>query len=397
MFYLENQDLSNKRVIIRVDLNVPLDKNSSVTDNTRIEACKETVNTVIKLGGSCVLISHLGRPKGKEKRLSLKNIVETVSAVVDRPVLFHEDCIGRDAEKATLLLKPGQIILMENLRFYDEETEGSMTFAENLSKLGDVYINDAFGTSHREHASTALIAKFFKGKKFAGKLLQKELEVINEIAEKGKKPVLAILGGAKVSSKLKILYNLIHKVDKIIIGGGMAYTFIKAKGGNIGNSLFEDELITSAKEILKIAEESGKEIVLPDDSIASTDFDKNDQIKTFKSGEIEDGWMGLDIGSRSIEKFNQTILSSNTVFWNGPMGVFEKEQFSKGTKSICTSLKQAKEKGVNVIVGGGDSIAALKKLGNKEWVTYISTGGGALLESLEGKTLPGVKALSNDY
>ena len=397
MFYLENQDLSNKRVIIRVDLNVPLDKNSSVTDTTRIEACKETVNTVIKLGGSCVLISHLGRPKGKEKTLSLKNIVETVSAVMDRPVLFHEDCIGRDAEKATLLLKPGQIILMENLRFYDEETEGSMTFAENLSKLGDVYINDAFGTSHREHASTALIAKFFKGKKFAGKLLQKELEVINEIAEKGKKPVLAILGGAKVSSKLKILYNLIHKVDKIIIGGGMAYTFIKAKGGNIGNSLFEDGLITNAKEILKIAEESGKEIVLPDDSIASTDFDKNDQIKTFKSGEIEDGWMGLDIGSRSIEKFNQTILSSNTVFWNGPMGVFEKEQFSKGTKSICTSLKQAKEKGVNVIVGGGDSIAALKKLGNKEWVTYISTGGGALLESLEGKTLPGVKALSNDY
>jgi phosphoglycerate kinase len=397
MFYLENQDLSNKRVIIRVDLNVPLDKNRSVTDTTRIEACKETVNTVIKLGGSCVLISHLGRPKGKEKTLSLKNIVETVSSVIGRPILFHEDCIGRDAEKATSLLKPGQIILMENLRFYEEETEGSMTFAENLSKLGDVYINDAFGTSHREHASTALIAKFFKGKKFAGKLLQKELEVINEIAENGKKPILAILGGAKVSSKLKILYNLIHKVDKIIIGGGMAYTFIKAKGGEIGNSLFEEGLIANAKEILKIAEELGKEVVLPDDSIASTDFENNDQIKTFKSGEIEEGWMGLDIGSRSIEKFNQTILSSNTVFWNGPMGVFEKEQFSKGTKSICTSLKQAKENGVNVIVGGGDSIAALKKLGNKEWVTYISTGGGALLESLEGKTLPGVKALSNDY
>ena len=397
MFYLENQDLSNKRVIIRVDLNVPLDKNSKVTDTTRIEACKETVNTVIELGGSCVLISHLGRPKGKDKKLSLKNIVNTVSIIMGRPVLFHEDCIGIDAEKVTSGLKPGEIILMENLRFYDNETEGSMTFAESLSKLGDVYVNDAFGTSHREHASTALIAKFFKGKKFAGKLLQKELEVINEIAEKGKKPVLAILGGAKVSSKLKILYNLILKVDKIIIGGGMAYTFIKAKGGNIGNSLFEEELLTNAKEILKIAEESGKEIVLPDDTIASTDFDNNDQIKTFKSGEIEDGWMGLDIGSSSIEKFNQTILSSNTVFWNGPMGVFEKELFSKGTKSICTSLKRAKEKGVNVIVGGGDSIAALKKLGNKEWVTYISTGGGALLESLEGKTLPGVKALSNDY
>ena len=397
MFYLENQDLSNKRVIIRVDLNVPLDKNSKVTDTTRIEACKGTVNTVIELGGSCVLISHLGRPKGKEKKLSLKNIVDTVSIIMGRPVLFHKDCIGIDAEKATSVLKPGEIILMENLRFYDNEIEGDMTFAESLSKLGDVYVNDAFGTSHREHASTALIAKFFKGKKFAGKLLQKELEVINEIAEKGKKPVLAILGGAKVSSKLKILYNLIQKVDKIIIGGGMAYTFIKAKGGNIGNSLFEEELLTNAKEILKIAKESGKEIVLPDDTIASTDFDNNDQIKTFKSGEIEDGWMGLDIGSSSIEKFNQTILSSNTVFWNGPMGVFEKEQFSKGTTSICVSLKQAKENGINVIVGGGDSIAALKKLGNKEWVTYISTGGGALLESLEGKTLPGVKALSNDY
>ena len=259
MFYLENQDLSNKRVIIRVDLNVPLDKNSKVTDTTRIEACKGTVNTVIELGGSCVLISHLGRPKGKEKKLSLKNIVDTVSIIMGRPVLFHEDCIGIDAEKATSVLKPGEIILMENLRFYDNEIEGDMTFAESLSKLGDVYVNDAFGTSHREHASTALIAKFFKGKKFAGKLLQKELEVINEIAEKGKKPVLAILGGAKVSSKLKILYNLIQKVDKIIIGGGMAYTFIKAKGGNIGNSLFEEELLTNAKEILKIAKtKSGK-------------------------------------------------------------------------------------------------------------------------------------------
>ena len=231
MFYLENQDLSNKRVIIRVDLNVPLDKKSRVTDTTRIEACKDTVNTVIKLGGSCVLISHLGRPQGKQQKLSLKNIVDTVSVVMGRPVLFHEDCIGKDAEKATSLLNPGQIILMENLRFYDDETEGSMAFAKNLSKLGDVYVNDAFGTSHREHSSTALIAKFFKGKKFAGKLLQKELEVINEIAEKGKKPVLAILGGAKVSSKLKILYNLIHKVDKIIIGGEWLTLLLRPKEG----------------------------------------------------------------------------------------------------------------------------------------------------------------------
>ena len=287
-------------------------------------------------------------------------------------------------------------MLMENVRFYEEETTGDTGFAQSLSKLGDIYINDAFGTCHREHSSTAVISKFFPGKKFAGKLLQKELEVISQIADEGKKPVLAILGGAKVSSKLKILYNLIHKVDRIIIGGGMAYTFIRAKGGTTGNSLFEEELIENAKEILTIAEESGKEIILPEDSLASTDFDNNDKIKTFKTSEIEEGWMGLDIGGESIEKFNKAIISSNTIFWNGPMGVFEKEQFALGTRSICNSLKQAKEKGVNVIVGGGDSIAALKKLGNKEWVTYISTGGGALLESLEGKILPGVKALSDD-
>ena len=397
MFYLENQDLTNKKVIIRVDLNVPLDSRNLVTDTSRIEACTETVEKVISLGGSCILLSHLGRPKGRDIKLSLKHVVDTVAKVLKKPILFHEDCIGDEAEKATSILKPGQIMLMENLRFYEQETKGDLEFAESLSKLGDVYINDAFGTSHREHSSTAVIAKFFKGKKFAGKLLQKELEVINQIAEQGKKPVLAILGGAKVSSKLKILYNLIYKVDKIIIGGGMAYTFIKAKGGNIGNSLYEEELINNAKEILETAKELGKEIILPEDTVASTDFHSNDKIKIFKTSEIEDGWMGLDIGHRSIEKFNKVISSSKTVFWNGPMGVFEKENFAHGTKSICLSIKQAKENGVNVIVGGGDSIAALKKLGNKEWVSYISTGGGALLESLEGKILPGVKALSNDY
>jgi len=397
MFNLDSQDFTNKKVIIRVDLNVPLDKNNKVTDTTRIEACIETVDKVIKLGGSCILLSHLGRPKGKDDKLSLKHIVNTVSLILKRPVLFHKDCIGSKAELATSLLEPGQIMLMENVRFYEEEITGDKGFAESLSKLGDVFINDAFGTCHRKHSSTAVIAKFFNGKKFAGKLLQKELEVISQIAEEGKKPVLAILGGAKVSSKLKILYNLIHKVDKIIIGGGMAYTFIRAKGGTIGNSLFEEELIENAKEILTIAEESGKEIILPEDSLASKDFDNNDSIKTFKTSEIEEGWMGLDIGEKSIEKFNKVILSSNTIFWNGPMGVFEKEKFSPGTRSICNSLKQAKEQGVNVIVGGGDSIAALKKLGNKEWVTYISTGGGALLESLEGKILPGVKALSDDF
>ena len=391
---LEKQDLKNKKVIVRVDLNVPLDDNDNVTDTTRIVACKETVDLILEKGGLCILISHLGRPKGKENKFSLKKIVDTVSSVLNHPVFFYEDCVGQGAKEAISKLDQGSIILMENLRFYEEETLGDRVFAKNLSELGDIYVNDAFGTCHREHASTAVIAEYFENKKFAGKLLQKELEAINQIANNGKKPVLAILGGAKVSSKLSILYNLIKNVDKIIIGGGMAYTFIKAKGGQIGNSLVEEELITNAQEILRLAQKLDKKIILPVDTKASKDFDNNDQISTFNSEEIEDGWMGLDIGEKSMEIFHQEILTSNTIFWNGPMGVFEKELFSEGTSSICNSLREAKEKGVNVIVGGGDSIAALKKLGKEEWVGYISTGGGALLESLEGKTLPGVKALT---
>ena len=396
MNLLQNQKLNNKKAIIRVDLNVPLNEKKEVTDYTRIEAIKETVNFVIDNGGSCILLSHLGRPKGKEENLSLKHILGPVSKTLDKPVVFFQDCIGEEAEQATKKLQPGEIILMENLRFYKEETDGDKLFAEKLSRLGDLYINDAFGTCHREHASTAVIAKYFPNEKYVGKLLQKELEAISQIAEHGEKPVLAILGGAKVSSKLNILYNLIKKVDKIIIGGGMAYTFIAAQGGKIGESLIEEDLIENAKEILEIANSLNKEIILPDDIKASTDFDQNDLIKTFDSNKIENGWMGLDIGSKTIEKFNQAILSSKTIFWNGPVGVFEKEAFLEGTRSICNSLKEAKTLGVNVIVGGGDSIAALKKLGKEDWVSYISTGGGALLESLEGKTLPGVKALLNE-
>ena len=396
MNLLQNQKLNNKKAIIRVDLNVPLNEKKEVTDYTRIEAIKETVNFVIDNGGSCILLSHLGRPKGKDESLSLKHILGPVSKTLDKPVVFFQDCIGEEAEQATKKLQPGEIILMENLRFYKEETDGDKLFAEKLSRLGDLYINDAFGTCHREHASTALIAKYFPNEKYVGKLLQKELEAISQIAEHGEKPVLAILGGAKVSSKLNILYNLIKKVDKIIIGGGMAYTFIAAQGGKIGESLIEEDLIENAKEILEIANSLNKEIILPDDIKASTDFDQNDLIKTFDSNKIENGWMGLDIGTKTIEKFNQAILSSKTIFWNGPVGVFEKEAFLEGTRSICNSLKEAKTLGVNVIVGGGDSIAALKKLGKEDWVSYISTGGGALLESLEGKTLPGVKALLNE-
>ena len=396
MNLLQNQKLNNKKAIIRVDLNVPLNEKKEVTDYTRIEAIKETVNFVIDNGGSCILLSHLGRPKGKDENFSLKHILGPVSKTLDKPVVFFQDCIGEEAEQATKKLQPGEIILMENLRFYKEETDGDMLFSEKLSRLGDLYINDAFGTCHREHASTAVIAKYFPNEKYVGKLLQKELEAISQIAEHGEKPVLAILGGAKVSSKLNILYNLIKKVDKIIIGGGMAYTFIAAQGGKIGESLIEEDLIENAKEILEIANSLNKEIILPDDIKASTDFDQNDLIKTFDSNKIENGWMGLDIGTKTIEKFNQAILSSKTIFWNGPVGVFEKEAFLEGTRSICNSLKEAKTIGVNVIVGGGDSIAALKKLGKEDWVSYISTGGGALLESLEGKTLPGVKALLNE-
>ena len=396
MNLLQNQKFNNKKAIIRVDLNVPLNEKKEVTDYTRIEAIKETVNFVIDNGGSCILLSHLGRPKGKEENLSLKHILGPVSETLDKPVVFFQDCIGEEAEQATKKLQPGEIILMENLRFYKEETDGDKLFAEKLSRLGDLYINDAFGTCHREHASTAVIAKYFPNEKYVGKLLQKELGAISQIAEHGEKPVLAILGGAKVSSKLNILYNLIKKVDKIIIGGGMAYTFIAAQGGKIGESLIEEDLIENAKEILEIANSLNKEIILPDDIKASTDFDQNDLIKTFDSNKIENGWMGLDIGTKTIEKFNQAILSSKTIFWNGPVGVFEKEAFLEGTRSICNSLKEAKTLGVNVIVGGGDSIAALKKLGKEDWVSYISTGGGALLESLEGKTLPGVKALLNE-
>tara|TARA_B100000989_G_scaffold68588_1_gene47764 strand:+ start:7697 stop:8884 length:1188 start_codon:yes stop_codon:yes gene_type:complete len=390
---LEQQDLKNKKVIVRVDLNVPLDDDDNVTDTTRIVACKETVDLILEKGGICILISHLGRPKGKENKFSLKKIIDTVSSVLGRKVFFYEDCIGQGAQEAISKLDKGSIILLENLRFYEEETSGDRVFAKNLSKLGDIYVNDAFGSCHREHASTFVIAEYFENKKFPGMLLKKELDAINQIANNGKKPVLAILGGAKVSSKLGILYNLIKNVDKIIIGGGMAYTFIKAKGGKIGNSLLENELITNAQEILSLAQALDKKIILPIDTIASKDYDNNDQILTFNSKEIEDGWIGLDIGKKSIEMFNQEILSSNTIFWNGPMGVYEKDLFSEGTRSICNSLREAKEKGANVIVGGGDSIAALKKLGKEDWVGYISTGGGALLESLEGKILPGVKAL----
>jgi len=394
MFFLTNQSFRNEKVLIRLDLNVPLDEDLNVTDITRIKACKDTVDFVINSGGACVLMTHLGRPNGKEKELSLSHILKDVSKCLDRKVQFINDCIGDDVEKRVAQMKRGDILLLENLRFYKEETNGDETFAEKLSRLGDVYVNDAFGTCHRKHASTYTVTKYFHKKKYAGKLLEKELHIINKILENGKKPILSILGGAKVSSKLKILNNLIEQVDKIIIAGGMAFTFIKAKGGEIGDSLYEPALINEAKSILEKAEKLNTEIHLPIDVLAGDKFNNSTKEEVFNITKIPPGWSGMDISSKSITAFENIIMSSNTVFWNGPMGVFEKEKFSNGTSQICKILKKAKDEKKYVIVGGGDSIAALNQFGKAIWVDYISTGGGAMLESLEGKILPGVKALN---
>tara|TARA_B100000029_G_scaffold300835_1_gene293771 strand:+ start:833 stop:2017 length:1185 start_codon:yes stop_codon:yes gene_type:complete len=394
MFFLTNQSFRNEKVLIRLDLNVPLDEDLNVTDITRIKACKDTVDFVINSGGACVLMTHLGRPNGKEKELSLSHILKDVSKCLDRKVQFINDCIGDDVEKRVAQMKRGDILLLENLRFYKEETNGDETFAEKLSRLGDAYVNDAFGTCHRKHASTYTVTKYFHKKKYAGKLLEKELHIINKILENGEKPILSILGGAKVSSKLKILNNLIEQVDKIIIAGGMAFTFIKAKGGEIGDSLYEPTLINEAKSILEKAEKLNTEIHLPIDVLAGDKFNNSTKEEVFNITKIPPGWSGMDISSKSITAFENIIMSSNTVFWNGPMGVFEKEKFSNGTSQICKILKKAKDEKKYVIVGGGDSIAALNQFGKAIWVDYISTGGGAMLESLEGKILPGVKALN---
>ncbi len=394
MFFLTNQSFRNEKVLIRLDLNVPLDEDLNVTDITRIKACKDTVDFVINSGGACVLMTHLGRPNGKEKELSLSHILKDVSKCLNRKVQFINDCIGDDVEKRVAQMKRGDILLLENLRFYKEETNGDEAFAEKLSRLGDAYVNDAFGTCHRKHASTYTVTKYFHKKKYAGKLLEKELHIINMILENGKKPILSILGGAKVSSKLKIINNLIEQVDKIIIAGGMAFTFIKAKGGEIGDSLYEPALINEAKSILEKAEKLNTEIHLPIDVLAGDKFNNSTKEEVFNITKIPPGWSGMDISSKSITAFENIIMSSNTVFWNGPMGVFEKEKFSNGTSQICKILKKAKDEKKHVIVGGGDSIAALNQFGKAIWVDYISTGGGAMLESLEGKILPGVKALN---
>ncbi len=394
MATIENFNFENKKALIRVDFNVPLNEEQEVTDTTRIRAAKPTIIKVLEDGGSAILMSHLGRPKGQVNAdLSLKHIVDTVSEIIGVNVLFVDDCVGEKAEEAAASLEPGQILLLENLRFYSEETSGDVAFAESLSKLGDIYVNDAFGTAHRAHASTTVVAQFFEGNKCFGSLLAKEIEAIDKVMTSGEKPVLAILGGAKVSSKITIIENILSKVDHLIIGGGMTYTFVKAQGGTVGDSICEDDKQQLALDILKKAEELGVKIHLPVDVLAADSFSNEANTKTVDVTNIPDGWQGLDAGPVSMQRFKDVVLESKTILWNGPLGVFEMENFSKGTIELGNFIAEATKNGSFSLVGGGDSVAAVKQFGFAEKVSYVSTGGGAMLESLEGKTLPGIAAI----
>jgi len=387
-------DFSNKTVLIRVDFNVPLNEAKKVTDNNRITAAKPTIDAVVNGGGKAVLMSHLGRPNGERNPdLSLSHILSEVEAVMGRKVAFSEQCVGATAKQAVEQLEAGGILLLENLRFHQEETQGDETFAEQLSELADFYINDAFGTAHRAHASTTVVAKHFKGNCCFGSLLAKEIDAIEKVMRTGEKPITAILGGSKVSSKITIIENILDKVDHMIIGGGMAYTFIKAQGGTIGNSICEDDKMELALDILKQAKEKGVEVHLPIDVVTGDDFSNDANTKVFPSNAIEDGWEGLDSGPETQKHSREVLLKSKTILWNGPVGVFEMDTFSKGTINIGNAIADATKNGAFSLVGGGDSVAAVKQFGFEDKVSYVSTGGGAMLESLEGRTLPGIAAI----
>ena len=386
-------DLKNKKAIIRVDFNVPLNDAHQVTDNTRIVAAKPTIDAVLSAGGSCILMSHLGRPKGVTPELSLQHIISAVEEVLGHKVIFAQDSIGEDAQSKAAALKPGEILLLDNLRFHAEETAGDEGFAKALASLADVYINDAFGTAHRAHASTTIIAQYFDQNKAVGNLLEQEIIAIDKVLKTGEKPVLAILGGSKVSSKITIIENILDKVDHLIIGGGMAYTFVKAKGGKVGNSICEDDYLEYTLELLEKAKAKNVQIHLPVDVIATTDFSNDTERKTMNINEIEDGWEGLDAGPISLQNFEKVVLESKTILWNGPLGVFEFSNFANGTIKLGTFIAQSTTAGAFSLVGGGDSVAAVKQFGFADKVSYVSTGGGAMLESLEGKILPGIAAL----
>lgn len=392
MTTVDDFDFKNKKALIRVDFNVPLNDKNEVTDDTRIRSASKTIQKVLKDGGAVVLMSHLGRPEGKETKYSLKNIVSKVSEVLNTEIKFTEDCMGSEAIAASENLKMGEVLLLENLRYHKEEKAGDEKFAKELARHGDIYVNDAFGTAHRAHASTAVIAKFFEDKCF-GYLMAKEIENLDKVLNSKEKPVTAILGGAKISSKITVIENILDNIDNLIIGGGMIFTFIKAQGGNIGNSLVEAEYEKTALEILEKAKEKNVNVYLPTDCVVADEFAANANLHVEEVGKIAEPWMGLDIGPETITQFSAVIKASKILLWNGPMGVFEFDNFSGGTKAIGLAVGEATLKGAYSLVGGGDSVAAVKKfnLGNK--VSYISTGGGAMLEMLEGKTLPGVAAI----
>ncbi len=391
---LEKINFENKKALIRVDFNVPLNNQFDVTDTTRIEAAKPTIQYILQQGGSVILMSHLGRPKGIEEKFSLKHIVPTVEKVLGHKVQFVDDCIGEKVSKKAKELQAGEILLLENLRFYPEEKKGDKEFAKKLSELADNYVNDAFGTAHRAHASTTIIAQFFdKNHKAFGKLLEKEVVSIKKALDEGQKPVTAIIGGAKVSSKIGVIENLLNKVDNLIVVGGMAYTFLKSLGNNIGDSIVEDDKLELASKILSEAKKKGVNLILPVDLLIANDFSNDADTKVVSANNIPNGWQGLDIGPKTIENLDKIIQDSKTIIWNGPAGVFEFEKFAQGTENIGLSIGKASEKGAYSLVGGGDSVAAVKKLKLVDKISYISTGGGALLEMLEGKKLPGIKAL----
>ena len=390
---LQDFNFKNKKAVIRVDFNVPLDENFHVTDTTRIEAAKPTIDKIIADGGSVILMSHLGRPKGVEEKYSLKHIVKTASEILGTEVFFASDCVGEIAEKAAENLQPGQVLLLENLRFYAEEEAGDVGFAKQLASLGDIYVNDAFGTAHRAHASTTIIAQFFPEHKCFGALLAKEIESLNRVLKNSEKPVTAVLGGSKVSSKITVIENILDKIDHMIIGGGMTFTFVKALGGKIGDSICEDDKMELALEILKIAKEKGVQIHIPVDVVAANAFSNDAQTQIVDVREIPDGWQGLDAGPKSLEAFQKVIMESKTILWNGPLGVFELPTFANGTISLGNFIAESTANGAFSLVGGGDSVAAVKQFGLEDKMSYVSTGGGAMLEMLEGRILPGVAAI----
>lgn len=386
-------NFSGKKALIRVDFNVPFDDNFQVTDVTRIQSAKSTIIKILEDGGSCILMSHLGRPKGVQNEFSLHHIIESLQDVLGVQVKFVNNCVGPKAEEAASDLKSGEILLLENLRFHEEEKSGEKNFAKQLSKLGDIYVNDAFGTAHRAHASTTIVAQFFDDKKCFGYLLAQEIESIQKVMQTGEKPVLAVLGGAKVSSKITIIENILDKVDHLIIGGGMTFTFIKAQGGSVGDSICEDDKMALALDILKQAEAKNVKIHLPVDVLAANAFSNEAETKVIDVTKIPDGWQGLDAGPKSKTNFHDVVMQCRTILWNGPLGVFEMETFANGTIELGNSIAEATKKGAFSLVGGGDSVAAVKQFGFENKVSYVSTGGGAMLESLEGKILPGIAAI----